>query len=269
MSSNLSFDFAGRTALVTGSTGGLGADIARCLHSFGANVVLTGRSAKIGDEIAQELGDRAKFIRADITNDDDIDSCLNVAKGSFGGLDFLVNNACNYADPGLDATREAWLDSLNINLVSAAILTAKAIPMLRESDSAVVVNLSSVAGKAGRAGALLYPAAKAAIHNVTKSNAVSLAPDGIRVLSVSPAWTWSPAIEQATGSIDRANAVGKRFHPIGRIGRGEEVAMAVAFACSDGASFMTGCDIPVDGGYTSIGPDQGRNPRLWLAEAAD
>jgi NAD(P)-dependent dehydrogenase (short-subunit alcohol dehydrogenase family) len=87
------------------------------------------------------------------------------------------------------------------------------------------------------------------------------------VLSVSPAWTWSPALEGMAGTEEHADAVGGKLHPLGRVGRGGDVANAVLFACSDLAGFMTGVDIPVDGGFSILGPDAGRSPRQWFTEA--
>lgn len=262
-----SFDFSGKTVIVTGSTGGIGQDIVRAMHGFGANVAVTGLSASEGEAIADELGERALFVKTDVAEDADIDNCIARTLERFGSINILVNNACVYPDPGLEATRAEWLASLNVNLVSGAIFVGKVAPHIARVGGGVIINLSSTSGKMGRAGSLLYPAAKAAILNVTKNEAATLAKDNIRVVAVTPGMTWSPAIENLTGTIEKADAVGAKFHPLGRIGRGPEVAMAVAFACSDAGSFITGVDIPVDGGYTIIGPDQGRHPRLWLAEA--
>ncbi|MEO0411885.1 MAG: SDR family oxidoreductase [Pseudomonadota bacterium] len=265
---DIQFDFSGKTAIVTGSTGGIGQDIARVLHGYGANVVVTGRSAQEGQAIADDLGDRAIFQKLDVTQDDQIDACIARALDAFGDINFHINNACFYPDPGLEATREDWLNSVNVNLISGAIFVAKVAPHLKAAGGGVIINLSSTSAKSGRAGSLLYPASKAAILVSTKNEAVTLAKDNIRVLAVIPAWTWSPSIEKATGDIDTADRIGATFHPSGRIGRGEEVAQAVAFACSSGASFMTGTEILVDGGYTVVGPDQGKDPRIWLRELA-
>jgi NAD(P)-dependent dehydrogenase (short-subunit alcohol dehydrogenase family) len=261
------FDIAGKVAIVTGSTGGLGTDIVRVLHRCGARVVIAGRSVEAGRAIEAELGEGALFVPTDVSKDADIDRCIDAAVNTFGKLDILVNNACVYTDPGIDATREQWLESLNVNLVSGAIFVQKAVPHMRKQGGGTIINLSSVSAKFGRVGTLVYPAAKAAILGVTKNEAVSLAPDNIRVLAITPAWTWSPSIEKLAGTIEAADAIGKRFHPVGRIGRGEEVGWTVVFACSPAASFLTGADIPVDGGYSLLGPDQGKNPRAWLAES--
>ncbi|HBJ66843.1 MAG TPA: short-chain dehydrogenase, partial [Alcaligenes faecalis] len=106
------------------------------------------------------------------------------------------------------------------------------------------------------------PASKAAILQFTKSLAVELALSGIRVLTVSPAWTWSPSVERMSGgSRELANQVGAQVHPLGRVGSGEEVAQVVLFAVSGAASWMTGIDLPVDGGFSVLGPEQGKSPR--------
>lgn len=268
MDAPATFDFSGKTIIVTGSTGGIGQDIVRYFHRFGANVVVTGRNAEAGKAIAADLGERAIFQQLDVTQDDQIDACIDAAIAGFGSIHYHVNNACLYGDPGLATTREEWHNSVDVNLISGRIFVQKVAPHIKAAGGGVIVNLSSTSGKMGRAGSLLYPAAKAAILNATMNEAVTLAPDNIRVLAVTPAWTWSPSIEKATGTIETADRIGATFHPLGRIGRGAEVASAVAFACSDAASFMTGVDIPVDGGYTVIGPDQGKDPRIWLRELA-
>ncbi|WP_313702199.1 SDR family oxidoreductase [Achromobacter sp.] len=256
---------AGKTAIVTGSTQGLGADIARGFVAAGANVVLVGRNAQAGEALAQALGDRALFCETDIGEDAQIQACIDAALARFGRLDFLVNNACQYADRGLASTREEWHRTLDTNLVSAAIFTQLAAAHLPRGG--VVVNLGSTGGKFGAAGRALYPASKAALLQITKNFAVELAPSGVRVLAVSPAWTWSPSVEQLSGgSRQAADAVGAHFHPLGRVGSGEEIAAAVCFACSDAASWMTGVDIPVDGGFSILGPDRGISPRVWFKE---
>ncbi len=258
---------AGKTAIVTGSTQGLGADIARGLAAAGANVVLVGRNAEAGRALEAALAGRALYCETDIGQDDQIRRCLDAAMARFGRLDILVNNACQYADRGLASSREEWHRTLDTNLVSAAIFTQLAAPSLPRGG--VVVNMGSTGGKFGAAGRALYPASKAALLQITKNFAVELAPAGVRVLAVSPAWTWSPSVEQLSGgSRQAADAVGAHFHPLGRVGSGEEIAAAVCFACSDAASWMTGVDIPVDGGFSVLGPDRGISPRAWFKELA-
>lgn len=253
----------GKVAIVTGATQGLGADIARMLAAGGARVFLVGRGREAGQEVARSIGDRAHFLEADITDDAAIDACIAQVLASAGRLDILVNNACSYDDQGLASSREQWHRTLDVNLISAAIFTQKAAEHMPRGS--VVVNMGSVGGKFGAAGRAIYPASKAAMIQVTRNFAVTLAPQGIRVLSVSPAWTWSPSVERMSGgSMATADAVGAHTHPLGRVGRGEEIGRAVAFAVSEDASWITGVDIPVDGGYSILGPDQGRGPGFWF-----
>jgi NAD(P)-dependent dehydrogenase (short-subunit alcohol dehydrogenase family) len=226
--------------------------------------MVLGLGAASGAAVAASLGEAARFIEADVTDDAQIDRAITATLDEFGRLDVLVNNACSYTDAGLASTREQWSSTLNVNLVSAAIFAQKVVPHLPRGG--VIVNMGSTGGKFGAAGRALYPASKAALIQFTRNLAVTLAPDGIRAVTVSPAWTWSPATEQlAHGSLDTADRVARPFHPLGRMGRGAEVAQAVAFLCSDEASWITGCDVPVDGGFSSLGPDQGISPREWFS----
>lgn len=255
----------GKVALVTGASQGLGADTAAMLAAHGARVVMVGLGEQAGQQAAQAIGASALFIEADITSDEAIDRCLNETLTQFGRLDILVNNACIYADQGLDSPREMWRQTLEVNLISAAIFTQKAAMHLPHGG--VVVNMGSTGGKFGAAGRALYPASKAALLQITRNFAVTLAPKGIRVVSVSPAWTWSPATQSMSGgSIEKADAVGAHFHPLGRVGRGAEIGEVIAFLASDQASWVTGCDIPVDGGFSMLGPDRGISPRAWFEQ---
>lgn len=263
---------AGKVAIVTGSTQGLGADIARVLSAVGARVVVLGRSVDAGNalvtELMQQHGAEALYCASDIERDEDIDRCIERTLATFGRLDILVNNACIYADHGLDSSRAEWHQTLGVNLVSAAIFAQKAVvPMQR---GGVIINLGSTGGKFGAAGRALYPASKAAMLQLTKNMAVTLAPRGIRAVAVSPAWTWSPAIEiLSKGSRAAADAVAAPFHPLGRVGEGSEVGNAVAFLASEAASWITGVDIPVDGGFSVLGPDRGISPRTWFEQSIE
>ena len=259
-------DLTGKSAIITGSTQGLGADIASVLARCGASVTIVGRNADKGQQLAETLrgqGAQVLYCPTDIQQDDEIDNCIQQTLNAFGGLDILVNNACIYEDAGLDSTREQWHHTLGVNLVSAAIFAQKASGHMKAGS--VIVNLGSTGGKFGAAGRALYPASKAAILQFTKNLAVTLAPEGIRAVAVSPAWTWSPAVERLSqGSRPDADRVAAALHPLGRVGNGEEVGNAVAFVASDAASWITGVDIPVDGGYSILGPDQGDSPRQWF-----
>jgi NAD(P)-dependent dehydrogenase (short-subunit alcohol dehydrogenase family) len=259
--------FVGKVAIVTGGASLLGGAIVRAFHAAGASVGVIGRNQVTGDAIAQELGPRCFFKSTDITSDADLELFIAAIVTQFGGIDFLVNNAASYADEGLGASRDAWLASFNANVVSGARLTSLVRPHIAARGGGTIVNLSSIAGRFPVRGRAQYPLTKAAIQYLTKIEAMELAPENIRVNSVSPAWTWSDPIRQATGDdLAKADRVGARFHPLGRIGRAEEVAQAVVFLCSDAAQFITGTDVPVDGGYHMTGPDGGIRQTHLLAE---
>ena len=258
----------GLVAIVTGSTQGLGSDIARELLQAGARVMLVGRNRDAGLALAAELGEHCRFSACNVELDEDIDDCIEATLAAFGRLDILVNNACIYDDQGLQSDRAQWLHTLNINLVSAAIFVQKATPHM--PNGGTVINLGSTGGKFGTAGRALYPASKAGMLQLTRNLAVSLAPAAIRVVSVSPAWTWSPSVAGLSGDDRRvADRVGATFHPLGRVGGGEEIGRVVACLCSAGASWITGVDIPVDGGFSILGPDQGLSPRVWFERLRD
>ncbi|MGH7006063.1 MAG: SDR family oxidoreductase, partial [Alphaproteobacteria bacterium] len=144
----------------------------------------------------------------------------------------------------------------------------KAVPYLTKPGG-VVVNIGSVSGKFGNGTRGPYSAGKAALMHFTRCAAVALAPQGIRVVTVSPGWTWSPPMEEMTGNDrDLADAAGANVIPLGRVGRMEEVANIVVFAASAEASWLNGCDVPADGGFSALGPDQGRGPKHWVGVSA-
>lgn len=255
----------GKLAIVTGAAAMLGSAIARTLVEAGARVLAADIDVDRGRALHASLGPRCRFFACDISSDDALDALVLEALDFGGRIDFVVNNAVVYGDRGMEATRAEWLRSLDVNLVSGALLVQKTADELARHAGAVV-NLGSVGGKFGAVGRSLYPAAKAAILQLTRNQATILAPRRVRVNSVSPGWTWSDALSRMAGG-DRAHAdaVAARFHPLGRAGDGDDVAQVVLFLCSDSARFVTGADIPVDGGFSILGPDQGRPAGDWFA----
>ncbi|SDR23061.1 NAD(P)-dependent dehydrogenase, short-chain alcohol dehydrogenase family [Rhizobiales bacterium GAS113] len=262
-------DLDNKVALVTGATHSIGEFIARGLHAAGATVMITGIEDRKGEAVAASLGPLAVYRHLDIREDDEIAARLAETKELFGRLDIVVNCACSYLDNGLATARGDWLAALDVNVVGPAILTQKAVPFLTKPGS-VIVNIGSVSGKFGNGSRGPYSAGKAALMHFTRLAAVALGPQGIRVVTVSPGWTWSPPMEPMTNNNrDLADRAGAEVTPLRRVGRMEEVANVVVFACSEKASWVSGCDLPVDGGFSILGPDRGLGPLYWCDQYRD
>ena len=255
----------GKLAIVTGAAAMLGSAIARTLVEAGARVLAADIDVDRGRALHASLGPRCRFFACDISSDDALDALVREALDFGGRIDFVVNNAVVYGDRGMDATRAEWLRSLDVNLVSGALLVQKTADELARHAGAVV-NLGSVGGKFGAVGRSLYPAAKAAILQLTRNQATILAPRQHSHARGHPPPCATRHQTTSTRATPNSPAhAAARFHPLGRAGDGDDVAQVVLFLCSDAARFVTGADIPVDGGFSMLGPDQGRPAGDWFA----
>lgn len=257
----------GKTAIVTGGATLIGAAVVRALVGAGAKVAIADVDTAGGEAVASELGDDVIFRETDLRDDAQIERFVAEAAERFGGIDILVNLACSYVDDGFASTREQWHESLDVNVVGAVMMAKAVHPHLVARGGGAIVNFTSISAKVAQTGRWLYPVSKAALVQLTRNMAMDLAPDGIRVNSVSPGWTWSKVMVELTGN-DRAKTdrVAAPFHLLRRVGDAEEVARVVVFLASDEASGVTGADWAVDGGYSAMGPEQAEPAIPKLAE---
>jgi NAD(P)-dependent dehydrogenase (short-subunit alcohol dehydrogenase family) len=246
----------GKVTIVTGGATLIGAEVVRAFHGAGSKVVVADINEKGGLALAGQLGSNVLFVRTDLAEDGQISACAEKTVKAFGGIDFLVNLACVYIDNALESTREEWLASYNINVIGAVMMLKAVRAHMLKRGGGAVVNFGSISGKVAQTGRWLYPVTKAAILQLTRNEAMDLAGDKIRVNSISPGWTWCRLMDELThGDKVKTNKVGGAFHLLGRVGEPREVAEAVLFLCSSHASFITGTDLAVDGGYSAMGPE--------------
>jgi NAD(P)-dependent dehydrogenase (short-subunit alcohol dehydrogenase family) len=246
----------GKVSIVTGGATLIGAAVVRAFQHEGARVVIADVNEQGGQAVAKELGRDVLFVKTDLADDAQIAACVERAVSTFGGVDFLINLACVYIDDALNSSRKDWLDSYNVNVVGGVMMLKAVRPHMVKRGGGAVVNFGSISAKVAQTGRWLYPVTKAAILQLTRNEAMDLAGDKIRVNSVSPGWTWCRLMDELThGDKPKTNRVGGQFHLLGRVGEPEEVAQAVVFLCSSHASFITGTDLAVDGGYSAMGPE--------------
>ena len=251
----------GKVALITGGTSGIGRASAVEFAKLGAKVVITGRREAEGAEtvkLVKEAGGEAKFFKADVTRESDNKAMVDFTVKTFGKLDYAFNNAgLETTGPVVEASEETYRKVFDINVLGVLMSMKYQIPAIMRNPKAgefgqrgAIVNNASIAGTIGMPGVSIYVASKHAVLGLTKCAALEVAKEGIRINSVSPAVIDTEMYDRFTGGNTEQQQYFASLHPIGRTGKPREIATAVAFLCSDGASFITGHDLRLDGGFT-------------------
>ena len=243
------FDLSGRSALVTGASGGIGGAIARALHAQGAVVVLSGRRRDALDALAAELGERASVVQADLA-EPGAPERLIVAAEAAGGPDILINNAGLTRDNlALRLKDEDWQTVLEVNLSAGFRLIRAALRGMMKRRYGRIVNITSIVAVTGNPGQANYAAAKAGLIGMSKALAAEVASRGITVNCVAPGFI-ETAMTDALGEDQRARLLARI--PAGRLGSGADVAAAVSYLASAEAAYVTGQTLHVNGGMAMI-----------------
>ena len=241
--------FKDKVVIVTGGASGIGEASVRAFAREGAKVVITD-FADHGQALADEMGaDKALFIKTDVTDSEAVQAMIAQTLAQFGRLDVMFANAGIAADGPIDELEEsAWQRTIDINLSGVYLCDKYAIQQFLKQGGGVIVNCGSIHSHVGKRGVTAYAAAKGGVKLLTQTLGIEYGAKGIRVNAVCPGYIDTPLLSHIP---DDAKEKLVALHPMGRLGRAEEVANAVLFLASDEASFVTGSSLMVDGGYTA------------------
>ncbi|MGZ3687207.1 MAG: SDR family oxidoreductase [Bdellovibrionota bacterium] len=247
---------SGKVALVTGAASGIGRATALAFAQNGAAVVVADVLDVDGVKTAkmiEERGGRALFVKCDVSSESDVKNLMNKTIETFGRLDYAFNNAGIEGKPGntVDCTSENWDRVININLKGVWLCMKYELPQMLKQKSGSIVNTSSIAGVIGFQSIPAYTASKHGVIGLTQTAALEYAKTGIRINAVCPGVIQTPMIDRFTQGEAQARKMLVDGEPVGRVGQPEEVASAVVWLCSDGASFVTGHPLVIDGGWVA------------------
>ena len=244
------YDLNGKSALVTGASGGIGSAIARKLHAAGAKVALSGTRQEPLERLAEELGERAYILPCNLSDMAAVEVLPKQAIETLGSLDILVNNAGITRDNlFMRMSDEEWQSVIDVNLTATMKLCKGALRGMMKSRWGRIINISSIVGATGNPGQGNYAASKAGMVGMSKSLAYEVASRGITVNVVAPGFIATAMTDKLAD--DRKEAILAQI-PAGRMGAAEDIASAVAFLASDGSGYVTGSTLHVNGGMAMI-----------------
>lgn len=243
--------FEGKVVVVTGGASGIGAASVQAFASEGASVVIADFSEH-GQAVAdalQKAGHEALFVKTDVADSGSVQQMVERAIGRFGRIDVLFANAGIAADGPIDALSEAaWNRTIDINLTGVYLCDKYVIQQMLKQGGGAIVNCGSIHSHVGKAGVTAYAAAKGGVKLLTQTLAIDYGAKGIRVNAICPGYIDTPLLKDLPAE---AKMELVKLHPMGRLGKAEEVARAVLFLASDDASFVNGASLLIDGGYTA------------------
>ncbi|MEL7974339.1 glucose 1-dehydrogenase [Isoptericola sp. F-RaC21] len=249
--------FDNQTVLVTGGSGGQGSSHVRAFHAEGANVVIGGLDADRGAALVDELGSRARFARLDVRDESSWSDAVHAAESAFGALNVLVNNAGVQNPPATieDTDRATWSRILDVNLTGTFLGIKVAAPALRRAAGGAIVNIASTMALGGTAHYAPYVASKWAVRGLTRTAALELGRDNIRVNTIHPGVIATPFIHEPAAGATAAIADFYSPEPfaVPRLGEPADVTRLLLFLASSDASFVTGSEYVIDGGL-ALGP---------------
>ncbi len=244
-----------KIGIVTGAGSGIGRACAIALAKEGARVALVGRRQDHIEKVAREIGDRAFAISADVSKAGEISRLLEETASRFGGLNVLVNNAgVLHVGTAEQITEEQWDHTFNLNVRSVWLLSRAVLPHMRKSSGGSIINLASVLGIVGARNRAAYAPSKGAMVQLTKCMAIDHGHENIRVNAICPSFVETELTAHLIGQAPDAAAFRRErtaAHPIGRLGRPEDIAGLAVYLASDESSWVTGAVLPVDGGYVA------------------
>jgi 3-oxoacyl-[acyl-carrier protein] reductase len=244
------FDLSGKTALITGASGGIGAAIAKALHAAGATIAISGTRVEKLEELKAQIGANVHVLPCNLSNAEDVEKLIPAAEAALGGLDILVNNAGITKDGlAMRMKDEDWQSVIDVNLTSNFRLCRAAMRGMMKKRSGRIINITSIVGVTGNPGQANYVASKAGVIGLTKSLAQELATRGVTVNCIAPGFIATPMTDVLNDT--QKTAILTRI-PAGRMGGPEDIAAAVLYLASNEAGYITGQTLHVNGGMAMI-----------------